>query len=257
MRVAVKIAYDGQPFYGYARQPELRTVEGDIINSLKASSIINDIKKAMFLSASRTDKGVSSFGNVFSFKTDATTEHLLSLLAENLTDIIPYAIKTVDDSFYPRHAKTRWYRYYLPNENLSIDELKSICEIFQGTHDFSNFARIEPHKNPIRTIDRIHITKEHDFFCIDFFAQTFLWHQIRRIISATSKAIEQKITQDDIKMALTHPEKQYDFGVAPSEFLVLMDVNYPDIIFQVDPGLLKRKEECESRLIKRFRGLSF
>ena len=34
MRIALKFAYNGIEFQGYARQPKLKTVEGEIIDSL-------------------------------------------------------------------------------------------------------------------------------------------------------------------------------------------------------------------------------
>ena len=34
MRVAIKFAYDGRKFFGFARQPGLKTVEGGLINML-------------------------------------------------------------------------------------------------------------------------------------------------------------------------------------------------------------------------------
>ena len=34
MRIAVKFAYDGRNFHGYARQPKMETIEGNIINIL-------------------------------------------------------------------------------------------------------------------------------------------------------------------------------------------------------------------------------
>ena len=35
MRIAVKFAYDGRSFSGYARQPKLKTVEGELIKTIK------------------------------------------------------------------------------------------------------------------------------------------------------------------------------------------------------------------------------
>ena len=40
MRIALKFAYNGQNFYGYARQPNLRTVEGEIIDLLVETGYI-------------------------------------------------------------------------------------------------------------------------------------------------------------------------------------------------------------------------
>ena len=77
MRVALKFAYDGEPFYGYARQPNLKTVEGEIINTLIKNKFINNPKNSVFRSASRTDKGVSSFGNTVAFNTEKDISHLI------------------------------------------------------------------------------------------------------------------------------------------------------------------------------------
>ena len=45
MRVAIKFAYDGKEFNGYARQPNLKTVEGELIKSLAKHEIIENAKK--------------------------------------------------------------------------------------------------------------------------------------------------------------------------------------------------------------------
>ena len=42
MRIAVKFAYDGKKFYGYARQPNLKTIEGELLSTLVSHGIIND-----------------------------------------------------------------------------------------------------------------------------------------------------------------------------------------------------------------------
>ena len=67
MRYAFKFAYDGINFHGYARQPNVYTVEGAIINTLEILRLINNPKINRFRSASRTDKGVSALGNVIAF----------------------------------------------------------------------------------------------------------------------------------------------------------------------------------------------
>ena len=74
MRIAVKFAYDGRKFYGFARQPRLKTVEENILNILVENGFIKDPKESHFRSASRTDKGVSALGNVIAFNTDSSKE---------------------------------------------------------------------------------------------------------------------------------------------------------------------------------------
>ena len=198
MHIAIKFAYDGRKFHGFARQPQLKTIEGELLKSLIEFGFIEDIKESCFRSASRTDKGVSAIGNIIAFNTNAPKNRVFQDLKNNLTDIIIYGIKNVETEFYPRHAKFRIYRYYLKSNKLKIDEILNAAELFTGEHNFSNFAKIEEFKDPIRIIDNIIISKQDDFLIIDFYAQTFLWNQIRRIVSALEKVGKGKIEKKHI-----------------------------------------------------------
>jgi len=257
MRIAVKFAYDGKPFYGYARQPALHTVEGTLLKALNKTGFIVDSRSSSFLSASRTDKGVSACCNVIACNTKKSTNNLLQILSEELKDVFPFAMARVNDDFYPRHAQKRWYRYILPKESIGLKTIEQCIDLFQGSHDFSNFARVEPHKNPVRTIEQIKIDDRKHFFAIDIVAQTFLWHQIRRMISAMMKIEKGKKTLDEVASALHHPEKTLDFGVAPADPLILMDIIYPHVSFQVDTDLVKKKERVQTNVQDRLKDLVF
>ena len=239
MRIAMKFAYDGKKFNGYARQPKLKTVEGEIIRALINHRIIGDLKEACFRSASRTDKGVSALGNVISFNTERSQEIILSLLKKKWNDIVVYGVKKVDDRFYPRYAQQRIYRYYLRKHQLDSEQVIKTASLFTGEHDFRNFARIEEGKNPVRTIDTITVSEENDVCIIEFYAQTFLWHQIRRIIAALIKVCEGTLSQETIRYALQHPLEKADFGLAPAEPLLLVDVVY-DFAFDYPHNALSK-----------------
>jgi len=230
MRIALKFAYDGRKFHGFARQPDLKTVEGEIIQLLIENGYILSPTKSVFRCASRTDKGVSALGNVIAFNTDKNVENIFEEINID-EDIVFYGIKKVDEDFYPRYAKQRIYRYYLKDKDCDIKEIKDTSSLFVGTHDFTNFARIEQGKNPVRTIDDIKVFEENEYVVLELFAQTFLWNQIRRIISAIEKVCNGKISNDEIINALKNPENNYDFGLADPKFLVLYNVVY-DFVFE-------------------------
>jgi len=248
MRIAIKFAYDGRFFNGYARQPNLKTVEGDIINSLKEKGFIKNVKEAFFISASRTDKGVSALGNVVAFNTDFPKDNLVNYLKIENSSIIIYGIKEVGSDFYPRYAKLRQYRYYLSSKNLDINKIISSSDCFTGKHNFSNFAKMESFKNPVRSIDNIIFKIESDRITIDFFAQTFLWHQIRKIVSALIKIGKGKIEQKQIIKALKSPEKKFDFGLAPAENLILKDIFY-DFIFEYIKDYFSKVKKLEKHIL--------
>jgi tRNA pseudouridine38-40 synthase len=248
MRIALKFAYDGKRFSGYARQPAQRTVEQTMLDLLSASEILADPRTGCFRTASRTDRGVSALGNVCSFDTMLSRDEVFSRLPAIESEIFIYGIQEVSSDFYPRHAKSRRYRYYLRNTGLDVKKVKSAAYVFIGEHNFQNFARVEPLKNPIRTIDTVVLTEKNDFFLLDFSAQTFLWNQIRRMVSAIQKAGEGNVTVDEIRDALEHPMKRVDFQVAAPEPLILTDVVY-DFLFEYVPQFKKQLEDFEKRII--------
>lgn len=247
MRVVIKFAYDGRKFHGYARQPNLKTVEGELIKSLVKYGFIEDTKESFFRSASRTDKDVSALGNVVAFNTDSSKKRILDDLFNEFSSILVYGIKDVEPDFNPRYAKLRHYRYYLPVANLDIEKIVSTSACFTGEHNFSNFARLESFKDPVRTIDNIIFALEDDFLIVDFYAQTFLWHQIRRIVSVLIKVGNGKLEKEQIIVALDNPDKKVDFGLASAEPLVLSDIVY-DFDFEYDKKILKELDLLEEKI---------
>ena len=237
MRIAIKFAYNGLNYHGFARQPNVRTIEELIHNSLKKHQIIDNIKDANFRYASRTDKGVSAISNIFTIDTKSEID-ILRKLYDECDDVVFYGVKKVEPNFIPRHAKQRFYRYHYKN-NGEINEIKNIIGLFKGEHNFKNFARLESKKNGIRAIDDITIRERDDFVLIDFYAQSFLWHQIRKIISALNKVEKCTIGVEDLMQALNNPNKKVDYGLSPPEPLLLIDVVYDFDFIYYDKALDK------------------
>ncbi|PNX48381.1 MAG: tRNA pseudouridine(38-40) synthase TruA [Thermoplasmata archaeon M11B2D] len=248
MRIALKFAYDGTCFSGYARQPEQRTVEQTLLEMLRKQRVFDDIRMSCFRTASRTDKGVSALGNVCAFDTVWSTDKVFSSVTTHVSDIFIYGICEVISGFYPRHAKRREYRYYLRKNSLDVDKVLSAAGLFTGEHNFRNFARVEHMKNPVRSIENIIVSEKKGFLVLDFYAQTFLWNQIRRIVSALKKAGEGTLSQTVIKEALQHPEKKVDFQLADPRPLILKDVVY-DFSFEYAPEYKKRLYDFENKIL--------
>ena len=248
MRVALKFAYDGRKFHGFARQPNVETIEGNIIKFLIEHGLIEDIKESKFRCASRTDKGVSSLGNVIAFNTEKNLQNIYKDCNICSDKIVIFGKKIVDDNFYPRYAKQRIYRYYLKKKEYSFETITLTALLFKGTHNFSNFARIESNKNPVRTIDDIEVHENEDSIILEFYAQTYLWHQIRKMVSAILQVENKKIKTQQIIDALTKPKKHIDFGLATPEPLILIDVLY-SFYFDSNDYWINKKKEFEEELL--------
>jgi len=210
--------------------------------------------------ASRTDAGVSAIANVFAFNTDFNEKDILNILNSRSDHSWFYGITQVDDDFNPRYARIRWYRYHIYNDNannpnhiiskagfqklqkngttsiLNLDFLKSVTKLFQGTHDFKNFAKSNLN-NTVRTIESIEVNEEGNWITIDLRAQSFLWHQVRRLVNSWLKFTRGEIDQIVLQAALNAPEVEHDFGLAPAKPLFLMDIEY-DFQFNIDKQLL-------------------
>lgn len=225
MRYAVRFAYDGKKFLGYARQKTERTVEGDIINALRKINAIESPRAACFQSASRTDRGVSALCNVVAFNTELKKQNIVPAVNAHVKDIWLYGIKEVDEWFNPRYANQRWYRYLMLRDSFNIARMKECTKIFLGTHDFSNFATASG-KNPIRKIDYFCIKEKGVFLIADIKAESFLWHMVRKIISAVEKAGLEKMGLKDIQDMLCGEKRFFNLSLAKSEPLILMDIKY-------------------------------
>ncbi len=235
MRYALKFAYDGQRFEGYARQPGKTTVEGEIIRAMGEIGAIADSRTANFRSASRTDRGVSAAGNVLAVDTEFSCKALPDALNSKLEGIVFHGIARVPDDFNPRHARQRHYRYFLAAEIApSVEKLRKASEPFIGKHDFRQFSKKDTGKeNTVLTIDSIEITQIGESIIIDVKGQRFLWEVVRRMLSAIIDVARGNLTQKIVKgmLAGTAIRPGGNKPLAP-ECLVLMDVKY-DFEFEI------------------------
>lgn len=239
MRIAIKIGYDGTRFYGFAKQPDRRTVEGEIIERLKKTKVLNG--KIQY--AARTDRGVSAFGNVIAFNCKGNAIKVL----ENIQDIWLVGYAEVEEGFNPRYCRKKIYRYYLYNENYDLGKIREAIKLFEGEHDFSYFARKDG-RNPVMKIDKITM-KGKEILKFDFEGKYFLWNQIRRIMAAIIKAGRGEASKEEIKKTLEKKER-INFGLAPAENLVLIDVKYDFKFIPLYPKNLAIKREIFKDFLK-------
>lgn len=270
-RTALKIGYIGSNFHGFQRQPNVRTVEEEIINTLRKLGYIGDLKQARFRIAGRTDSGVHSLGNVISFQSEK--EVLINQINTNLPDDIQILAKApVRFGFKPRYAKMRQYRYILFEQNLDMKALNDCAQIFKGTHNFINFSK-RKQKTPIRTIEDIQITKpiiklnnnikNNDYvnltdsyspIFIDIYGESFLWNMVRKMMRIFVLVGNHKLSLDDVELLL-NPKKNEDkacIKVMDADQLILMNIEYEGIKFQNDEYAIERFKRILSNNILNF-----
>ena len=254
-RTALKIGYIGTNFHGFQRQPDLRTVEEELIYHLRKLNYIDDLKKSRFRIAGRTDAGVHSLGNVVSFQSEK--EVRVNEINNSLPDDIQIlASAPVRYAFKPRYAQMRQYRYML-FQDLDVEKLKECAEVFKGTHNFTNFTK-RFQKTTTRTIDDIKVTKVdlndyhkkefpnlHDTISpifIDIYGESFLWNMVRKMIRVFIDFNIGKIDLDEIQNLLNPPENspRANIKVVEPDYLILMDIQYDGIKFKYDDYACER-----------------
>ncbi len=161
------LAYDGSGFHGYARQPQVRTVQGELEEALfkLAGVVATEV-------AGRTDAGVHAQGQVVSFSVDGEldTERLVRSLNAMLgPEIVVWSARQEADGFSARFsARSRTYRYSVLNrplpdpflryttwhlaDELFLDAMNEAARFFVGEHDFASFCRSADGRSTVRQV---------------------------------------------------------------------------------------------------------
>ncbi len=223
-RYALKIFYIGSEYYGFQRQPGLKTIEGTLLDNLKETV---DFK--FWAVAGRTDKGVSAIGNVIAFTT-AQKVILPAINAHLPEDIKIWAKAIVPENFHPRYdALYRHYRYICPYDGEDINKIKEGAEFLVGTHNFKNLCKSKIIENTTRTIEKITIGRdERGLLVFNFIGNAFLWKMIRKIVKVVIQVGKGEISFQELRNLL-NPNYSPQKGIEPmpAEGLILYDVGYP------------------------------
>jgi tRNA pseudouridine38-40 synthase len=250
VRVALRFAYDGAAFVnGYARQPEGATVEDALITALRTQGYVD----GSWTPGSRTDKGVSAAENVAACKVDRPS---ITGLVPGLQKALPPGLwvtgaANVNAEWAPRYHANRTYQYLASYSGENLPLMKSGCEVFVGENDMSAFARVEPHRNPLRNVTGCSVALEQNHFCFTISSPGFLWNQVRRMVDALLVIGRGAATTDDIVASLKSGTPHSKFGLANPDGLLLKSVDYdPPIQWDADAGKLdfRRLEQPVQRL---------
>lgn len=237
MRIALKMSYDGTDFFGFARQPQQRSVQGELERWL--STILRE--PVEIVGAGRTDAGVHAAGQVVSFNTTADTTGLVERLNKVLgPEIMVHARAVVDDEFSARFSATaREYEYRIYSgpgrdpfrdrfalwveEPLDARAMHDAAQVFLGEHDFSAFCRASGDASLVRRVTHIAVR---DDLTVEVHANAFC-HQMVRSITGTLLMVGLG-TWDGGRVARALDSKDREGGahLAHPRGLTLMRVRY-------------------------------
>jgi len=233
-RVALKVGYIGTAYHGFQIQPDHSTIEGKICEGLESSGVISDRRDSRFLSAGRTDSGVHAQCQIVAFDTDNYQLTVPRIINTSLPeDIWVWARSEVDSYFNPRRdALSRAYRYILFAGALDIERMKEASTILIGEHDFASFSKKRDEITTMRLVHKIDLRMQGDLVIFDIAADAFLWQMVRRIVAALALVGRGEKDSDWLEGLLN--SEIATIAPAPAQGLILRDVSYSDLKFEVD-----------------------
>ncbi len=226
MRWLVRFGYDGLAFAGWARQPGLRTVEGDLLRGL-ARHVRSDGGKARIEVASRTDRGVSARANALVLPTDLNGPTLLRQLNGIAPEIFCTAATPVPDGFRVRAADRRVYRYLVPGGDHDLRRWERVAQAVTGTIDVRSFGRAIPTAEPCwRDVESIRVSPDAGGLRVEVVARSFVWGMVRKIIGAFLEHEAGRLTVGRLEDA-ARGKVRLTLPLADPEGLTLWEVQYP------------------------------
>jgi tRNA U38,U39,U40 pseudouridine synthase TruA len=151
------------------------------------------------------------------------------------------AAREVEESFRPRAARSRTYRYWEAEPLGPLSEYRRISRMMVGDIDVRSFGRDIPPEVPLRrTVARFEVVRSGPGLRLEFEAQSFVWGMVRKLVAATREAVAGRLSLDDLRAAVAG-ERRLTLPVAEPEPLVLWDVAY-DRPWTVRAGALAERQ---------------
>jgi tRNA pseudouridine38-40 synthase len=247
-RYRLDIEYDGTPYAGWQRQRGQPSVQAAIEQAVLAFCG----ETVSLRGAGRTDAGVHASGQVA--HVDLTKDWPVDTVRDAINAHLRLAGETVSvtaatkvsDEFDARFSATaRHYLYRIVNRRaqpaleknrawwvpaqLDADAMHEAAQALVGRHDFTTFRSIHCQaKSPLRTLDRLDVTRSGDLIEVKTSARSFLHNQVRSMVGTLKRVGEGVWTAADVKAALEAKDRAACGAVAPPEGLYLMKVDYPN-----------------------------
>ena len=241
--IKLTIEYDGTNYYGWQKQKEMKTVQGEIEEAI----LLVTKEKCEVIGSSRTDAGVHARGFVANFKTNSKVppERFREALNVKLpNDIVVIKSEKVEDNFHARYnAKGKTYQYYILNDDipsalmrnqlyhykydLDVESMKEAAKYFIGTHDFAAFkTQGSSVKGTVRTIFDVKVEKIEKTIRISVSGDGFLYNMVRIIVGTLIRVGRNKIPASSIIDIINKKDRALAGDCVPPNGLVLKEVYY-------------------------------
>ncbi len=243
-RWKLTLEYDGRPFVGWQRQDNGPSVQGCLEEAVHRFAQ----ERVTVHAAGRTDAGVHALGMVASLELEKGTT------ADKVRDALnfhlkpnPIAVLRVEPAGPEFHARFsclgRAYLYRIVNRRaplaleagrawpvsqpLDAEAMDRAAKRLLGLHDFSSFRAGQCQaRSPVKTLDRLDVTRVGEEVHVVTRARSFLHHQVRNMVGTLKLVGEGRWSADDVSAALEARDRAAAGPTAPSDGLYFTEAWY-------------------------------
>jgi len=243
-RWRLTIEYDGGPFMGWQRQDHGPSVQQALEEAL--AKMTGELPAVH--AAGRTDAGVHALAMSAHVDIEKSlTEHRLREGVNSLVRPHPISVLSVEKVADDWHARFscigRRYVYRILNRRappalesgrvwhvavpLDADAMAQGAAHLIGRHDFTTFRSVQCQSDsPVKTLDRLDVSREGDEIRIEAAARSFLHHQVRSMVGCLAMVGRGQWKPKDMKAALEERDRAALGFNAPPHGLYFVEAIY-------------------------------
>jgi tRNA pseudouridine38-40 synthase len=255
VRLRLDLAYDGSGFHGWAAQPGLRTVQGEV-----EAALATVLRAPVTLTcAGRTDTGVHARGQVAHVDVEAhvlvsaagrSTESPAVALSRRLNGVLADDVRVLraaeaPDGFDARFSATwRRYVYRVCDRPAELDPLTrgfvvawprpldeatmaAAAEVLLGEHDFAAFCRRREGATTVRELLELRVVRTTAGLEATVRADAFCHSMVRALMGCLLAVGEGRRTPGWAGEVLAAAQRDPAVTVMPAHGLTLEEVGYP------------------------------
>lgn len=245
-RYKLVVEYDGGSFSGWQRQRNAPSVQA-VVEEAVARFVGREVR---ITCAGRTDTGVHASHQVVhldldrAWRTDTLRDATNAHLRPHPVAIVS-AEEVAADFDARRSAIRRHYRYRILNRRAPpaldwarlwhlpqpLDEgrMAEGAASLLGRHDFTTFRASECQAaSPVRTLERLDVTREGDRVTVEAAARSFLHSQVRSLVGTLAQVGTGRWAVADVALALAARDRARCGPLAPPHGLTLVGVDYAE-----------------------------
>lgn len=250
-RYFIYLSFDGTNYHGWQIQPNGASVQETLMKAL--STFLR--REIEVVGAGRTDAGVHARLMVahFDFDTELDGEVVTDKLNRLLPpDIAVYGVRRVKPEAHARFdATSRTYKYYIHTRKdpfrrgyswrifqpLDFERMNEAAQTLFDYTDFTSFSKLHTDvKTNNCRIYKAGWEREGDVWVFTIQADRFLRNMVRAIVGTLLEVGRGKLTVDGFRQVIEAKDRGRAGTSAPGHALYLVDVTYPEELFQLAVG---------------------